>query len=79
LSRSIDPALVNAFGRNDAEPFRWFRPFRAIVSAAYRLIKYRSEEDDIERLPKLEPTDYDIAASPSDALKDYGEPTYVTQ
>jgi hypothetical protein len=71
MSRSIDTALVEQFGTNDSEPFKWFRPVRAAISAIYYRIKYRSEIDNVEQLPKQEPGEYDIAASVEASLKEY--------
>jgi hypothetical protein len=76
MSRSIDAALVEQFGKNDSEPFRWFRPVRAAISAIYYRIKYRSETENVERLPKQGPAEYDIAASVEASLKEYSSNQY---
>jgi hypothetical protein len=76
MSRELDSSLVEQFGSNEAEPFKWFRPFRALISAIYYQIKYQSQTENVERLPLMEPTDYDISASVSAVLKDYGSTGY---
>lgn len=63
MSRPVDPTLVEQFARNDAAPFQWFRPARAIISRVYYWIKTKSEADNVAKLPQLEPSDYDITAS----------------
>src|SRR4051812_24966323 len=35
IARPLDQARLSAFGRNDAEPFTWFRPIRALISKVY--------------------------------------------
>jgi hypothetical protein len=75
LTRPVDGALVEAFGRNNVEPFKWFRPVRAAISLTYYWIKYRSQAEQIERLPKAEPADHDISAALSIALREYGDST----
>jgi len=53
LTRPADQALVEQFGKNDTEPFKWFRPARAVISAVYYWIKKKpihlpeSVENDI--------------------------------
>jgi hypothetical protein len=71
MSRPIDAALVVQFGKNESEPYKWFRPMRTAISRIYYWIKYKSEADNIERLPKLEPSDYDISESVSFTRKEY--------
>ena len=71
MSRPVDAALVDQFGKNSAEPYKWFRPARAAISLAYYRIKYKSEAENVERLPKLEPVDYNISDSVSFTMKEY--------
>jgi hypothetical protein len=63
LSRPVDEVLVQQFGKNDAEPYQWFRPIRAIISLVYYWIKYKSEAGNVDQLPRDKPSDYDISAS----------------
>ena len=43
MSWGLDPIYVDQFGKNDAEPYRWFRPARALISYVYYLIKTKSQ------------------------------------
>jgi hypothetical protein len=60
LSRPIEQNLVDAFGANPSEPYQWFKPARAVISWIYCRIKYKSEAEDVRRLPLLRPETYDI-------------------
>jgi hypothetical protein len=71
LSRPVDEALVGQFGKNDAEPYRWFRPIRATISFVYYWIKYKSEAENVNQLPSYKPSDYDISASVATTLEAY--------
>jgi hypothetical protein len=71
LSRPVDEALVEQFGRNDAESYQWFRPIRAIISFVYYWIKYKSEAENVSQLPREKPLDYDISASVATTLEEY--------
>ena len=70
MSWPIDSVLVEQFGKNDAEPYRWFRPVRAAISSIYYWIKFKSEAENVKQLPRHAPTDYDISASVAAALDD---------
>jgi hypothetical protein len=72
LSRPLDPALVEKFGNNDAAPFRWFRPYRVAISYIYYWLKYKSESDNVARLPRQPPSSYDIKASLDETEVEYG-------
>jgi len=63
LSRPVDPALVEKFGNDAAAPFRWFKPYRVAVSYIYYWLKYKSESDNVARLPRQPPSSYDIKTS----------------
>ena len=71
LSRPVDEALVEQFGKNDTEPYQWFRPVRAIISYVYYWIKYKSEAENVDQLPRARPADYDITASVAASLEEY--------
>lgn len=73
LSRPVDPALVEKFGNNDAEPFAWFRPYRVAISWVYYWLKYQSESDNIAMLPRQKPTDHDIKASLEQTEAEYAK------
>jgi hypothetical protein len=73
MSRPADAALVAQFGKNDSEQFKWFRPVRAAISAIYYRLKYKSEAENVERLPKLEPADYNISASVADTKGEFNK------
>jgi hypothetical protein len=60
LSRPIDQNLIDAFGSNPSEPYQWFKPVRAVISWTYYWIKYKSEAENVRRLPLLPPETYDI-------------------
>jgi hypothetical protein len=59
-SRTIERDLVAQFGKNDATPFGWFRPYRAVISWVYYWLKSRSE--NVAALINSAATDYDISA-----------------
>jgi len=71
MARPTDVELIEQFGKNDAAPYQWFRPFRAIISLVYYWIKTESVAHDVARLPQLPPSDYDIAASLESAEREY--------
>ncbi|MCP4620660.1 MAG: hypothetical protein GY844_29995 [Bradyrhizobium sp.] len=71
LSRPIDQQLVNAFGANPSEPYQWFRPVRAVISWIYYWIKYKSEADNVKRLPLLRPETYDTRENVSATIAEY--------
>ena len=71
LSRPIDTALVEAFGDNPSEPFKWFRPARGVISSAYYWIKFQSEAQNVLLLPSRQPATYDISQSVGDTIKEY--------
>lgn len=63
MSWGIDPVYVEQFGKNDAEPYKWFRPVRALISYIYYWIKHKSEAENVAQLPllaRLEPSEYVI-------------------
>ena len=74
LSRPVDAAMVANFGNNDAAPFAWFRPYRVAISYAYYWLKYKSESDNLARLPQQKPVDYDIKASLEETEAEYANP-----
>lgn len=76
MSRTLDAKMVEMFGKNDAAPFQWFRPYRAAISYIYYWIKYKSENDNIAQLLKQPPADYDITASVRAADVDYASSQY---
>jgi hypothetical protein len=76
MSRSLDRALVEQFGADPVEPYKWFRPARALISRIYTWAKYRSEAENVERLPKQEPAEYDISGSVADAFEEYHRPDW---
>ena len=76
MSRPIDHDLVEQFGHNPAEPYNWFRPARALISTVYYWVKYESETENVERLPKLKPTDHDISKSVGEAHDEYHRPDW---
>lgn len=71
IARPLDRARLSAFGRNDAEPFKWFRPTRALISKVFYWIKYRPEAVDGAALLQSPPGDHDIAASISEVEGEY--------
>jgi hypothetical protein len=71
MARPTEVGLIEQFGKNDAAPHQWFRPFRAAISSVYYWIKTDSVADALAKLPQLPPLDYDIAASVESAAKDY--------
>jgi hypothetical protein len=77
LSRPIDTALVEAFGNNPSEAFKWFRPARGVISWAYYWIKFQSAAQKVLQLPGQLPATYDIAQSVSDVLKEYNDRDWV--
>jgi len=71
LSRPIDTALVSAFGQSGDEPFKWFRPARAVISKVYYWIRYQSDSENIARLLREPPQDHDIGQSVADAEQEH--------
>jgi len=71
LSRPIEPDLVAAFGSNTSEPYQWFRPARAVISWVYRWVKYKSEAENVKRLPLLRPETYDIVQNVNATIAEY--------
>jgi hypothetical protein len=69
MSRAPESELIEKFGNNDAAPFRWFRPYRAVISYIYYWLKYRSE--DVAALRNSTPATYDIATSVAQATAEY--------
>jgi hypothetical protein len=74
LSRPLDLPFVEKFGKNDAEPFAWFRPYRVAISWVYYWLKYKSENDNVARLPLQKPAEYDIKVSLGEAEVEYANP-----
>jgi hypothetical protein len=70
IARPLDNALLSAFGRNDAAPFKWFWPTRAVISKVFYWIKYRPESVDAALLQNP-PEDHDISASVSEVKAEY--------
>jgi hypothetical protein len=71
MARPTEVGLIEQFGKNDAAPHQWFRPFRAAISSIYYWIKTDSVADALAKLPQLPPLGYDIAASVESAARDY--------
>jgi hypothetical protein len=71
MARPTDIGLIEQFGKNDAARYRWFRPFRAVISLVYYWIKTESVANDVAKLPQLPPSDHDIAASVESAEREY--------
>jgi hypothetical protein len=71
MARPTEIELIEQFGKNDAAPHQWFRPFRSVISLVYYWIKTDSVADDVAKLPQLPPSDYDIAASVESAAMEY--------
>jgi hypothetical protein len=71
MALPTDIALTEQFGKNDAAPYQWFRPFRSVISLVYYWIKTESVADDVAKLPQLPPSDYDIATSVASAARVY--------
>jgi hypothetical protein len=71
LARTVEPALVEKFGKNDAAPFRWFWPDRVAISYFYYWLKYKSESENVALLPRQPPSSYDIKASLDEAEAEY--------
>lgn len=71
LSRRIEHNLVDAFGNNPAEPYQWFKPARAVISWAYYYIKYKSEAENVKRLPQLPPATHDIRENVNATVAEY--------
>jgi hypothetical protein len=65
MTRPVDSNLVEQFGKNDTEPFKWFRPFRAAISATYYHFKYKPVG------PIPESVKIDISESIVEAMKEY--------
>jgi hypothetical protein len=61
MSRHIEADLVEKFGKDNAAPFQWFKPYRAAISWAYYWIKLRPE--NVAELIGSAPATHDIAAS----------------
>jgi hypothetical protein len=61
MSRPIDPEMVEKFGKNDANAFQWFKPYRAAISLVYYWLKYKSE--NVADLRNSAPRNYDISTS----------------
>lgn len=76
MSRPLDAALVEQFGKNSREPYQWFKLARAAISALYFWSKFQSETENVARLPRLKPTDYDIKQSVADAYRENHRPDW---
>jgi hypothetical protein len=69
MSRKIERDLVEQFGKNDAAPFVWFKPYRAVISWVYYWLKFRSE--NVNELIGSAPATYDISASLNQAKSEF--------
>jgi len=76
LSRPLDTALLEQFGANSREPYQWFKPARAAISALYYWGKYRSEAENVARLPTTQPAEYDITQSVAEAYDENHRPDW---
>jgi hypothetical protein len=79
LARTVEPPLVEKFGKNDAAPFRWFWPDRVAISYFYYWLKYKSESENVARLPRQPPSSYDIKTSLDEAEAEYNSHGYDEQ
>jgi hypothetical protein len=69
MSRKVERDLVEHFGKNDAAPYGWFKPYRAVISWAYYWLKLRSE--NVNELIAAAPATYDISASLNQAASEF--------
>ena len=74
LSRPVDASLVEKFGNHDAAPMPWFKPYRVAISRVYYWLKYKSERDNIARLPRESPASHDIQAALDEADAEHADP-----
>ena len=74
MSRVPESELIEKFGDNAAAPFRWFRPYRAVISFVYFWLKYRAE--DVAALRNSTPATYDIATSVEQAATEYARSNF---
>jgi hypothetical protein len=61
MSRQVETDLVEKFGKNDTAAFRWFNPYRAVISWVYYWLKFKPE--NVTELTSSAPATYDISAS----------------
>jgi hypothetical protein len=61
MSRQVEPDLVEKFGKNDAAPSQWFKPYRAAISWVYYWVKFGPE--NVTELISSAPATHDISAS----------------
>jgi hypothetical protein len=71
LSRPVDQNLVEAFGDNPSEPYKWFRPARAAISWIYYWIKYQPQHEMAQRLLASPATTYDISENVAATIAEY--------
>ena len=69
MSRPADPEMVEEFAKNDAAAFRWFKPYRAVISLVYYWLKYKSE--NVADLRNSAPAIYDISTSVHQAADEF--------
>lgn len=69
MSRHLESDLVEQFGKNDTAAFRWFRPYRAMISLIYYWIKFRPQS--VAELISSAPTNYDISTSLREAAEGF--------
>ena len=72
LSRPVEQDLVEAFGNNPSEPYKWFRPARAVISRIYYWIKYSPQRERAQGLLAGPAASYDISASIAATVAEYG-------
>ena len=71
LSRPVDQNLVDAFGTNPSEPYKWFRPARAAISWIYYWIKDAPQHETARRLLASPAATYDISANVAATIDEY--------
>jgi hypothetical protein len=69
MSRKIERDLIEQFAKNDAAPFGWFRPYRAVISWTYYWLKFRPE--NVNELMASAPASYEISASLDQARSEF--------
>ena len=69
ISRKVESDLVEKFGRDDAAPFQWFKPYRAAISWIYYWIKFRPV--NVVELTSSAPVDHDISVPLREAADEF--------
>jgi hypothetical protein len=71
LSRPVDQNLIDDFGDNPSEPYKWFRPARAAISWIYSWIKYEAHHETAQRLLASPAATYDISENVAATIAEY--------